>query len=78
MNSPLARFNHALAKGFAPRKPTTVSQWADGHRILSSKGSAEPGRWRTNRNPPLREPEDIEALRQALKDGTIDCIATEL
>ena len=28
-------------------------------------------------NPPLREPEDVEALRQALKDGTIDCIATD-
>jgi dihydroorotase len=28
-------------------------------------------------NPPLREPEDIEALRTALKDGTIDCIATD-
>ncbi len=28
-------------------------------------------------NPPLREPEDIEALRNALKDGTIDCIATD-
>ena len=28
-------------------------------------------------NPPLREPEDIEELRQALKDGTIDCIATD-
>jgi dihydroorotase len=28
-------------------------------------------------NPPLREEEDIEALRQALADGTIDCIATD-
>ncbi len=28
-------------------------------------------------NPPLREAEDIEALRQALADGTIDCIATD-
>jgi dihydroorotase len=28
-------------------------------------------------NPPLREPEDIEALRRALADGTIDCIATD-
>jgi dihydroorotase len=28
-------------------------------------------------NPPLREAEDREALRQALKDGTIDCIATD-
>ncbi|MBI5232825.1 MAG: dihydroorotase [Deltaproteobacteria bacterium] len=28
-------------------------------------------------NPPLRAPEDVEALRQGLKDGTIDCIATD-
>ncbi len=28
-------------------------------------------------NPPLREAEDVEALRRALADGTIDCIATD-
>jgi len=28
-------------------------------------------------NPPLREPEDREAIRQALKDGTIDVICTD-
>ncbi|MDH3496661.1 MAG: dihydroorotase [Gemmatimonadota bacterium] len=28
-------------------------------------------------NPPLREPEDVEAIRRGLKDGTIDCIATD-
>jgi dihydroorotase len=28
-------------------------------------------------NPPLREPEDREALRKALADGTIDAIATD-
>jgi dihydroorotase len=28
-------------------------------------------------NPPLREPEDVEAIRAALKDGTIDVIATD-
>ncbi len=28
-------------------------------------------------NPPLREAEDREAIRQALRDGTIDCIATD-
>ena len=27
--------------------------------------------------PPLREDEDIEAMREALRDGTIDCIATD-
>jgi dihydroorotase len=28
-------------------------------------------------NPPLRSLEDIKALRKALKNGTIDCIATD-
>jgi dihydroorotase len=28
-------------------------------------------------NPPLREQADVDALRAALKDGTIDCIATD-
>jgi len=28
-------------------------------------------------NPPLREPEDVEAIRAALRDGTIDVIATD-
>ena len=28
-------------------------------------------------NPPLRTKEDIEAIKEALKDGTIDCIATD-
>ena len=33
----------------------TVSQWADSHRMLSGKASAEPGPWRTDRTPYLRE-----------------------
>ncbi len=28
-------------------------------------------------NPPLREPEDVEAIRRGLRDGTIDVIATD-
>jgi len=28
-------------------------------------------------NPPLREPEDVEAVADGLADGTIDCIATD-
>lgn len=28
-------------------------------------------------NPPLRESSDVEALRQALADGVIDCVATD-
>ena len=28
-------------------------------------------------NPPLREPDDVNAIAEALADGTIDCIATD-
>lgn len=28
-------------------------------------------------NPPLREPADVAALREGLKDGTIDCVASD-
>ncbi len=28
-------------------------------------------------NPPLREPEDVKAILEGIKDGTIDCIATD-
>ena len=28
-------------------------------------------------NPPLREPADLEAMKEAILDGTIDCIATD-
>jgi len=33
----------------------TVSEWADRHRWLSSRASAEPGRSRTARTPYMRE-----------------------
>jgi phage terminase large subunit GpA-like protein len=52
---------HALAGAFAPLRPPpllTVSQWADAHRMLGTESSAEPGRWRTDRTPYLREPMD--------------------
>ena len=32
-----------------------VSEWADRYRLLSPKSAAEPGRWRTNRTPYLKE-----------------------
>lgn len=44
--------------GLRPEQPLTVSEWADKHRRLSSKASAEPGPWRTNRTPYLKEPMD--------------------
>jgi len=38
-------------------------------------GTADPARFKVN--PPLRSDEDVEALRDALADGTIDMIATD-
>jgi phage terminase large subunit GpA-like protein len=57
-----------LAKALRPRKTVAVSQWADAKRRLSSKGSAEPGPWRTDRNPPLREPMDCMSKRSTVRD----------
>ncbi|WP_316897049.1 phage terminase large subunit family protein [Ralstonia mannitolilytica] len=45
----------AWREGLTPDPLLTVSEWADRHRVLSSKASAEPGRWRTSRTPYLRE-----------------------
>ncbi len=42
----------------------------DDNRLASYDG-------RNRVNPPLRETSDAEALRQALVDGTIDCVATD-
>lgn len=48
----------ALAKALRPRRHVSVSEWADSHRVLTRKASAEPGKWRTERTPYLREPMD--------------------
>lgn len=49
----------SFLKGLLPEPiHLTVSQWADEYRYLSSKSSAEPGRWSTARTPYLREPMD--------------------
>lgn len=45
----------AWRDGLTPDPPLTVSQWADRHRFLSPRGSAEPGRYRTDRTPYMRD-----------------------
>ena len=64
-----AQMIHATrARAFAPRKVQTVSEFADTEIRLSKKGSAEPGPWHTDRNPPLREPMDCLSARSTVKD----------
>jgi phage terminase large subunit GpA-like protein len=45
----------AWADGIEPETQLSVSEWADAHRRLPKKSSAEPGPWRTSRTPYLRE-----------------------
>jgi len=45
----------AWREGLTPDPLLTVSEWSDRHRMLSSKASAEPGRWRTSRTPYLKD-----------------------
>ena len=66
--SPRAHGYPALARALAPRKPLTVSQWADMNMVLSSKGSAVAGPWRTDANPPLREPMDCLSSRSSVRE----------
>jgi phage terminase large subunit GpA-like protein len=43
----------AWAQGLRPEPALSVADWADRHRMLSPRASAEPGRWRTDRTPYL-------------------------
>lgn len=45
----------AWREGLVPDPLLSVSEWSDRHRMLSSKASSEPGRWRTGRTPYLKE-----------------------
>jgi hypothetical protein len=45
----------AWRSGIRPDADLTVSQWADRHRRLASRASAEPGRYRAARTPYMRE-----------------------
>ena len=57
----LARLNRAIKPalaGMIPPADVTVSEWAEANRRLSAESAAEPGPWRTERTPYLREPMD--------------------
>lgn len=44
-----------LVECLRPPALMSVSEWADANRVLSGKASSEPGRWRTDRTPYLRQ-----------------------
>ena len=59
-----------------PHHLTMTDEWVMGRKGSESLGSIN---YDTNAkvNPPLRTPRDLQALREGLRDGTIDAIATD-
>ncbi len=58
MNDGAATYRAAFADGIRPARPLTLSDWACQHRLLSREASAEPGPYRIERTPYLREVSD--------------------
>jgi hypothetical protein len=60
-------YRSAFTEGLKPDPDLTVSQWADRYRMLSNKASAEPGPWRTERTPYLKEIMDCMSANSAVQ-----------
>jgi phage terminase large subunit GpA-like protein len=50
-----AIYRKVYLEGLEPDPAQTVDEWSDRYRILSGKGAAEPGPYRTSRTPYLKE-----------------------
>jgi phage terminase large subunit GpA-like protein len=48
-------YREAARAGARPDPRLLVSEWADQHRILTTRSSPEPGNWRTSRTPFLKD-----------------------
>ena len=48
-------YRRAAKAGARPDPDLTVSEWADKHRFLTTRSSPEPGQWRTDRTPFLKD-----------------------
>jgi len=57
-----------FAEALLPPPKETISEWADKYRVLPSKGSAEPGRWRTSKTPYLKEIMDVMSPMDETKE----------
>lgn len=67
MSTAFEVYGESFAAGWAPEPRTTVSEWADAHRILDPRSSAEHGRWRTSRVPYMRKIMDDLSTRSPIR-----------
>lgn len=63
--------SEGLAEGLMPDALLSVSEWADQHRQLDSRGSPEPGQWRTKRVPYLREIMDNLSITSPVQETVV-------
>lgn len=56
------------AEFMAPPPVLTVTEWAESHRVLSGKDSAEPGPYRVARTPYAREPMDCLSAHSPVEE----------
>jgi dihydroorotase len=61
----------------AKERGLRVTAEATPHHLTLTDAACEGYDTHAKMNPPLREAADVTALRQALKDGVIDCIASD-
>lgn len=60
--------SQSFADGLRPDPKLTVSQWADQYRYVSQVSSSEPGLWRTQRTPYLREIMDCLSVTSPVRE----------
>lgn len=64
-------FADGFAAGLRPDKLLNCSQWSDNFRLLDSRGSPEPGKWRTSRVPYTREIMDNLSLTSSVIETVV-------
>jgi dihydroorotase len=62
---------------FAQKQGISVTAEATPHHLLLTDAEVQGYSTSTKVNPPLRSSEDVRALRQAVREGLIRCIATD-
>ena len=65
-----------MATACKPRSRLTGSQWADQYRLIPAGTSPEPGEWRTNRTPYLREP--LDAATDKKTEIVVFCASSQV
>jgi acyl-CoA synthetase (AMP-forming)/AMP-acid ligase II len=67
----------AWVEGLTPDADLNVSEWADQYRMLASRASAEPGRYRTSRTPYMREIMDALSPNHTAQRVVFGCPVVE-